>query len=105
MAGNNSCGARSIRYGNMVHNTRAIEAVLADGETRRFDAAGNGGALAEKMLALALREGDEIKRRFPDLLRRVGGYKIGRATRLNSSHVVISYAVFCLKKKKRKWRS
>src|SRR5690625_5975109 len=26
--------------------------------------------------------------------------KIGRATRLNSSHVAISYAVFCLKKKK-----
>ena len=25
--------------------------------------------------------------------------KIGRATRLNSSHTVISYAVFCLKKK------
>src|SRR5438034_3134776 len=29
-------------------------------------------------------------------------FKIGRATRLNSSHTVISYAVFCLKKKKRK---
>src|SRR5256885_5580935 len=26
--------------------------------------------------------------------------EIGRATRLNSSHLVISYAVFCLKKKK-----
>ena len=28
--------------------------------------------------------------------------QIGRATRLNSSHTVISYAVFCLKKKKQK---
>src|SRR5438034_6887997 len=27
--------------------------------------------------------------------------EIGRATRLNSSHTVISYAVFCLKKKKK----
>src|SRR5438874_9594415 len=27
--------------------------------------------------------------------------QIGRATRLNSSHVEISYAVFCLKKKKK----
>src|SRR5437870_13918486 len=27
--------------------------------------------------------------------------QIGRATRLNSSHVAISYAVFCLKKKKK----
>src|SRR6266576_7268424 len=30
--------------------------------------------------------------------------KIGRSTRLNSSHVEISYAVFCLKKKKNKPR-
>src|SRR5438034_6433396 len=28
--------------------------------------------------------------------------EIGRAQRLNSSHTVISYAVFCLKKKKKK---
>ena len=28
-------------------------------------------------------------------------HKIGRAQRLNSSHTVISYAVFCLKKKKK----
>src|SRR5688500_19596093 len=27
------------------------------------------------------------------------GQQIGRGTRLNSSHLVISYAVFCLKKK------
>src|SRR6185295_4645104 len=26
MAGNNSCGSRSIRYGNMVHNVRAFDA-------------------------------------------------------------------------------
>src|SRR5438552_11285739 len=26
-----------------------------------------------------------------------------KSTRLNSSHQIISYAVFCLKKKKRKW--
>src|SRR5439155_24277344 len=26
-----------------------------------------------------------------------------KSTRLNSSHVAISYAVFCLKKKKKKW--
>ena len=31
MAGNNSAGARSIRYGLMVDNVRAIEATLADG--------------------------------------------------------------------------
>ena len=31
MAGNNSCGSRSIEYGNMVHNVLAIEAVTATG--------------------------------------------------------------------------
>ena len=31
MTGNNSCGARSIRYGNMVHNVLSIEALLSDG--------------------------------------------------------------------------
>ena len=36
MAGNNSCGARSIRYGNMVHNMRAIDIVLADGTAAQF---------------------------------------------------------------------
>ena len=42
MAGNNSCGARSIRYGNMVHNVRAIDAILADGSAMRFgEAPGN----------------------------------------------------------------
>ena len=36
MAGNNSCGSRSIRYGNMVHNVHAISAVLAGGSAIRF---------------------------------------------------------------------
>jgi FAD/FMN-containing dehydrogenase/Fe-S oxidoreductase len=36
MAGNNSAGARSIRYGHTVGHVRAIEAVLADGTAARF---------------------------------------------------------------------
>jgi FAD/FMN-containing dehydrogenase len=36
MAGNNSCGSRSLAYGNMVHNVVAIEARLADGTEARF---------------------------------------------------------------------
>ena len=36
MAGNNSCGSRSIAYGNMVHNVLAIDAVPVDGERWRF---------------------------------------------------------------------
>ena len=90
MAGNNSCGARSIRYGNMVHNVRAIDALLADGTRAWFgEVAGNLPAdgdgdpmperyrdLVQQMRALHRREADEIPRRFPQVLRRVGGYNI-----------------------------
>jgi FAD/FMN-containing dehydrogenase len=31
MAGNNSCGSRSIAYGNMVHNVLGAKAWTADG--------------------------------------------------------------------------
>jgi len=86
MAGNNSCGSRSIRYGNMVHNVHAISAILADGSAVRFgevsgNLAGVSGDdhysdLIRRMRALGAREADEIARRFPVLLRRVGGYNI-----------------------------
>ena len=93
MAGNNSCGARSIRYGNMVHNVHAIDAILADGNAIRFgEAPGNLAGVADgagggryldlilRMRALGAREADEIVRRFPPLLRRVGGYNIDALT-------------------------
>ena len=35
MAGNNSCGARSLAYGTMRDNVRAIDALLADGTQMR----------------------------------------------------------------------
>ena len=86
MAGNNSCGSRSIRYGNMVHNVHAISAILADGSAARFgEVSGNLAGFAgdehysdliRRMRALGRREADEIARRFPALLRRVGGFNI-----------------------------
>ncbi|MGE5268887.1 MAG: FAD-binding and (Fe-S)-binding domain-containing protein [Thiohalocapsa sp.] len=86
MTANNSCGARSIRYGNMVHNVHAIDAILADGSEARFaEVPGNFGDdveperyrdLVRDMRALHRREADEIEARFPKLLRRVGGYNI-----------------------------
>ena len=36
MAGNNSCGGRSLRYGTMRDNVLAIDAVLADGRRAHF---------------------------------------------------------------------
>ena len=86
MAGNNSCGSRSIRYGNMVHNVHAISAILAGGSAIRFGEVSDNLAgvtgddhysdLVRRMRALGAREADEIARRFPALLRRVGGYNI-----------------------------
>src|SRR2546426_9131455 len=51
-------------------------------------------------------DGDEQQRVHPELLRLPldgGAIRPGdrKSTRLNSSHLVISYAVFCLKKKNR----
>jgi FAD/FMN-containing dehydrogenase/Fe-S oxidoreductase len=86
MTANNSCGSRSLRYGNMVHNVRGIDALLADGTQAWFgELLGNFDdsaiseryrALVRQMRALHRREADEIERRFPKLLRRVGGYNI-----------------------------
>ena len=83
MAGNNSCGSRSIRYGNMVHNVLAIDAVLADGSEFRFgparDLAGSPPgyrALVEKVHAIVRREAAEIAARWPKVLRRVQGYNL-----------------------------
>jgi FAD/FMN-containing dehydrogenase/Fe-S oxidoreductase len=86
MTGNNSCGARSIRYGNMVHNVRGIEAILDDGSKHFFgDIPGNLQGIGDdaryidivtRMRSLHAREAAEIAERFPKLLRRVGGYNI-----------------------------
>jgi FAD/FMN-containing dehydrogenase/Fe-S oxidoreductase len=80
MTGNNSCGTRSLRYGNMVHNVRAIDAILADGTRARFDASGAGApaALVDLVRALHRREADEIAARYPRIQRRVSGYNLDR---------------------------
>src|SRR5436190_4678638 len=82
MAGNNSCGSRSIRYGNMVHNVAALDAILADGTRARFDSKRPEDmqptvrAIADKVAAMAFAERDEIERMFPKMLRRVAGYNL-----------------------------
>src|SRR5215204_6796361 len=47
------------------------------------------------------RQGGVILRSPASVERRARGVGDRKSTRLNSSHTVISYAVFCLKKKKR----
>src|SRR5271163_3718733 len=81
MAGNNSCGGRSLRYGTMRDNVLSIDAVLPDGARAHFGRIGDSGvnvpqALVRDLLAIAAREEAEIARRFPKVQRRVGGYNL-----------------------------
>ena len=101
MAGNNSCGSRSIRYGNMVHNVRAIDAVMADGAEYLFgaapadlsalDAPAAYRELVQKLRGIASREAAEIEARYPKVLRRVGGYNLDSvaAGAFNMAHLLV----------------
>ncbi|MBT5195302.1 MAG: FAD-binding oxidoreductase, partial [Rhodospirillaceae bacterium] len=86
MTANNSCGARSIRYGNMVDNVHAVDAILADGSKLHFGQLPDDFQaahiparyrdIATPLLDLGRREAAEITARFPEVQRRVGGYNI-----------------------------
>ena len=83
MAGNNSCGSRSIAYGNMVHNVVAADVLLADGtegwlgpEPEMRNSASRIRALTSGLRAIGERERDEIGRQVPKVVRRVGGYNL-----------------------------
>jgi len=81
MAGNNSCGSKSIRYGLMADNVFSIDAILADGSRHVFGPEGRAPApriaeLIARLRALGASEAAEIAARFPNVLRRVGGYNL-----------------------------
>ncbi|MBK8666189.1 MAG: FAD-binding protein [Burkholderiales bacterium] len=80
MAGNNSCGSRSIAYGNMVHNVRGAQAWLADGRLVEFGAyaraSGRARALGDLVRDLAAELTPEIDAHWPKVLRRVSGYNL-----------------------------
>ena len=86
MTGNNSCGSRSIAYGNMVHNVLAVDALARDRRAlplRPDRRRSGGGGLVRRLSrprrflrALYEREKDEIEARFPKVLRRVAGYNL-----------------------------
>src|SRR5829696_1631451 len=82
MVGNNSCGARSLRYGNTKENVLSVDAILPDGARAHFgpvapdlsDVPAQLRPLARDLLDIAAREADDIEARFPKVQRRVGGY-------------------------------
>ena len=101
MSGNNSCGARSLRYGKMVDNVHAINALLADGTAVQFGwvpadisdgiAPREYRELVSRVRAIAAPEGEEIARRYPAVMRRVGGYNLDTVTPAghNLAHLLV----------------
>src|SRR6267378_4251875 len=96
MAGNNSCGGRSLRYGTMRDNTLSMEAALSDGRLLRFgevardmagvNSPGSGLDLFRDMLDLGEREAVEIAEKFPKVQRRVGGYNLDALVPRNAAN-------------------
>ena len=88
MAGNNSCGGRSLRYGIMRDNVHAIKAILSDGSEAWFgdlDKQQPTGKLAEiwpELEALGRENATLIAEKFPKVLRRVGGIISMRSCRI-----------------------
>jgi FAD/FMN-containing dehydrogenase/Fe-S oxidoreductase len=80
MAGNNSCGSRSIAYGNMVHNVVGANAWLSNGELLQFGSYGASNGRAQeignfvKHLAQGL--APELEAHWPKVMRRVAGYNL-----------------------------
>src|SRR5215475_11347265 len=101
MAGNNSCGGRSMRYGTMRDNVISIEALLANGTLAHFGRIGGNlkdvptplRPIAKDLLAIGAREADEIAARFPKVQRRVGGYNLDALVPgkndINLAHVLV----------------
>ena len=88
MMANNSSGARSVLYGKTIDHVHEQRVVLADGSLVHFRPltaeqlarAQSGDSIEARAYRaipeLAVRHAAEIDRRFPKVLRRVGGYNL-----------------------------
>ncbi|MCU1327663.1 MAG: linked oxidase domain protein [Bryobacterales bacterium] len=102
MMANNSSGARSVLYGITIDHVLEQTVLLADGSIVQFqdtprDAVPSGETLEARcyqtVLDLARTHADEIDRRYPKILRRVGGYNLDRFTDqsapVNLAHLMV----------------
>ena len=88
MVGNNSAGARSIVHGKTLDHVRRLGTILSDGSWAEFGPVSSRewerkgalqnleGAIYRRLQQIVLDNGDEIRRRFPRILRRVSGYNL-----------------------------
>ena len=102
MTGNNSCGSRSLYYGNMVHNVEAIETILDDGSLYTFEKINNDYLVAknnknrqykiiEELIKIYQTYKHEISDNFPKTQRRVGGYNLDliNPSGFNTSNILV----------------
>lgn len=98
MAGNNSSGARSLRYGKTVDNVIAMKAMFHDGEPFALgdgpvgdNASARARDLMGRMLTLADGHRAGIEAIFPKVQRRVGGYNLDELLPANPnlSHLLV----------------
>ncbi|MCB9848457.1 MAG: FAD-binding protein [Phycisphaeraceae bacterium] len=87
MIGNNSAGARSVRYGMTADNVLAIDAIVIDGEGSTHELAFAEGAaerdprlraITERVIGVVDSVESEIRKRFPRIVRRADGYALDR---------------------------
>ena len=88
MIGNNSAGARSLRYGKTVDHVRSLDVVLDDGSATRFgpldarqlqetcDRGDRAGRLHQAVRDTVAEHAGAISAHFPRILRRVSGYNL-----------------------------
>jgi FAD/FMN-containing dehydrogenase/Fe-S oxidoreductase len=88
MIGNNSAGARSLRFGKTVDHVRAVDVVLANGTTAALGPvrpeelesicarADSLGAIHRVVRDTVAQHEQAIRERFPRILRRVSGYNL-----------------------------
>jgi len=88
MIGNNSAGARSLRYGKTVDHIRSLEVVLSDGTTARLGPLEPAelqtlsarddrlGEIHRAVRSAVAQHEQVIRDRFPRILRRVSGYNL-----------------------------
>jgi FAD/FMN-containing dehydrogenase/Fe-S oxidoreductase len=90
MIGNNSCGARSARYGMTIDHVHTLDVVLSDGSRARFGALDASGVarrsqgdsldarLHRDVPRLVAQYETAIRRDFPPFWRKSGGYRLER---------------------------
>ncbi|MDP1956049.1 MAG: FAD-linked oxidase C-terminal domain-containing protein [Polaromonas sp.] len=80
MAGNNSCGSRSIAYGNMVHNVLGAQAWTSASQLLQLGpyatSSGKARELGNYVRSLAEELHPAISQMWPKVMRRVGGYNL-----------------------------